>query len=655
MPSELRRGRPVRFWRCAALGVFAMLLLAPAASRAQSSRSLRARLEALRSEAPAPLPEGALLSIEHTIDVAERIEGRFPERTPEWRRLASTYLDRAEEGVDPFSEARGKIVERGYRSTLSPVLQGYAVYIPPDYDPSRRYPLYIALHGGSSNGNLFLGVLLGNNMDWLTYDQHLWDEYTARWTPDWIVVAPTGFGQVMWRWMGEQDVLDVLADVERHYPIDADRVVLGGLSNGGVGAYAIGMRHAWRFAAVQAMAGAPSWSQYVGGGLAPEERLEVRRYSGLDLAENTAMTDFRYYHGRTDTGPMRPPYVEEFSRRLARLGLPRNETWLEAGHDILYRVHRHGRVYSELAGVRRDRRPQEVRLVSGDYRAARQHWLEISRLERFPELGRAHARVEGATLRIETEGVQALQLHLRDCPLEGESIRLEFDGALAYEGPLGALGDVLHLRRGAEGWETGFPQDPEGLFKGPGRSGPISDAYYGRMVHVYGTQNEDHTDALRRAAERGARGWPLWAWDLRQEVVADTSVDQALAASAHLVLYGSPGDNAVLERLSASLPIQIEEGAVRVGERRHEGRDVGVRFVYPNPMATDRYVIVQAGTTPEVVALGNKLAEFLPDYIVYDARTVAGAQRRVSGRTRPRAMGWFDSRWRLPTETDATA
>ena len=156
---------------------------------------------------------------------------------------------------------------------MSPTLQGYAVYIPPDYDPSRRYPLYVALHGGSSNGNLFLGVVLGNNMDWETYSQHLYDEYTPRWSPDWIVVAPTGFGQMMWRWMGERDVLDVIDDVRRHYSVDDNRVVLGGLSNGGVGSYAIGARHAWRFAAVHAMAGAPSWIQYLGGRVTATERL----------------------------------------------------------------------------------------------------------------------------------------------------------------------------------------------------------------------------------------------------------------------------------------------------------------------------------------------------------------------------------------------
>ncbi len=47
-------------------------------------------------------------------------------------------------------------------------------------------------------------------MNWREYDLHLWDEYPPRWTPDWIVVAPDGFGQVLWRWMGEADILFVL-------------------------------------------------------------------------------------------------------------------------------------------------------------------------------------------------------------------------------------------------------------------------------------------------------------------------------------------------------------------------------------------------------------------------------------------------------------
>ena len=632
-----------------------VVLVALASVGASAQGSPAERLAALRARADQPVPEGTLLSIEHLLATADRIEGRFEEPAASWRRRALRYLDEVEAGRDPYPAAHGEIVNRGYRSPISTRLQGYAVYVPPDYDPSRTYPLYVALHGGSSNGNLFLGVVLGNNMDWLTYDEHLYDDYVARWTPDWIVVAPTGFGQIMWRWMGEQDVLDVIEDVQRHYAVDPDRVVLGGLSNGGVGAYAIGARHAWRFSTVQAMAGAPSWQQYLGGRgrLRDVERTEIPRYSGLHLARNYGNTTFRYYHGTTDTGPMRPNYVREFTAQLQRLGVEAHERWYEAGHDILYRVHRHGRVYGDLTDPR-NRSPRHVTVVTGDYRASRQHWVDVTRIETFPELATVDATVgEDGVLSITTENTLAFSIDLRDAPL-ADDVVVRIDGANVYDGPRAALGQRAHFvrARGETAWRGGFPDD-EGRHKRPGLSGPITDAYYERMVHVYGTANPEHTDDLRDAATRGARGWPLWSWDLEQEVLADTELTEEIMRSAHVVLYGSPGDNAVLERIAGALPIRVESDAVVVGEERYEGRDVGVRFVYPNPLAPQRYVIVQAGVSPDVVERGNKLPEFVCDYIVYDNRTTPRQQQRVQARARARAQGYFDHRWRLPGADEA--
>ncbi|MDB4976048.1 MAG: hypothetical protein JWN48_4389, partial [Myxococcaceae bacterium] len=249
-------------------------LLAPVSARAQSSVSppdvsaLRGRLERLTPAGTSQgrVSEAVLVSISHLLDVAERIRGKFPAQAVEWQARATRHLEAAERGEDLYLGQRGQIVSRGYRSPISRRVQGYTVYVPPDYTPDKSWPLMIVLHGGSSNGNLFLGVVLGNNMDWKTYDAHLWDTYEPRWSPNFIVAAPDGYGQVLWRWMGEQDVLDVIDDIARNYNVDADRVVLSGLSNGGVGAYAIGSRQAYRFSVVQAMAGAPSWMQYAGQG-----------------------------------------------------------------------------------------------------------------------------------------------------------------------------------------------------------------------------------------------------------------------------------------------------------------------------------------------------------------------------------------------------
>jgi hypothetical protein len=175
------------------------------------------------------------------------------------------------------------------------------------------------------------------------------------------------------------------------------------------------------------------------------------------------------------------------------------------------------------------------------------------------------------------------------------------------------------------------------------------------MVHVYGTQRPEHTSALERAARKGSGGWPLWLWDFDQRVVADTDVDDDLLRSAHLVLYGTPGSNAVLERIWKQLPITVDEEGVVVGDARHGDAGVGVRFVYPNPLAPDRYVIVQAGTTTESVHRGHNLPDFLPDFVVYDGKTTRTRSRLTFGSNRPLQLGYFDARWRLADDASTPA
>ncbi|MDD9944241.1 MAG: extensin family protein [Myxococcales bacterium] len=617
-------------------------------SAAPSPVSPRARLAQLRA-APGNLPEGVFTSIEYTLDVAERIQGRYAPQAKLHRTRALEYLAQVETGKDPFATAAGQILMRGYRSPISKTIQGYGIYLPPNYDPERAYPLLIMMHGGSANGNLFLGVVLGNNMNWKTYREHLWDAYKPRWKPDWIVVSPDGFGQIMWRWMGEQDVFDVLADVEKHHRVDPDRIVLGGLSNGGVGAYNIGMRHAWRFAAVTAIAGAPSWVQYAGGRADPLQASSLLPLSGMSLAENAFNTDFRYYHGRTDTGPMKPRFVEAFGQHIRDLNVPFKEKWYDAGHDLLYLVHRHGRIYEELEPLRRNPRPKEVRLATGDYRAARQHWLEVTRLASPPQLARLRGSVEEGRLRIETDhATQAFAIHVDDVPFEKPRVAIEVDGKQVFEGERRSLGDRFHLIRRPDGFAPGFP-DAAVLDKRPGRSGPLTDSYYGATVHVYGTQKASDERALRRAAERGARGWPLWLWGFSQEVVADREVTDTLLANHHVVLYATPGANSVFERIRDRLPIQIDRDGVRLGTQTFRSPGVGTRFIYPNPLAPERYVTIQAAPSAEAVQAGHRLPDFLPDYVVYDRASTHSRPRLLfPPRKGPPALGYFDRYWRLP-------
>ena len=96
---------------------------------------------------------------------------------------------------------------------------GFSLYVPEDYDAGRAYPLVMALHGGSGNGGAFL-------WSWLR---------TAR-TRSAILVAPTALGSTWSLRDPEQDSANIeaiLGHVRERWNVDASRLLLTGMSDGG--------------------------------------------------------------------------------------------------------------------------------------------------------------------------------------------------------------------------------------------------------------------------------------------------------------------------------------------------------------------------------------------------------------------------------------
>jgi phospholipase/carboxylesterase len=104
---------------------------------------------------------------------------------------------------------------------------GYSLYVPEFYTPDRAWPLVMALHGGSGNGRNFL-------WSWLR---------DAR-SHGAILVAPTATGPT-WALMGDDtdtpNFIRILEAVKSRWNIDASRMLLTGMSDGGTFCYVTGL------------------------------------------------------------------------------------------------------------------------------------------------------------------------------------------------------------------------------------------------------------------------------------------------------------------------------------------------------------------------------------------------------------------------------
>ena len=117
----------------------------------------------------------------------------------------------------------------------------YFVQIPPEYDPSRRYPCIVTLHGG--------GTTPQDQIDWWAGP---WDaEKTIRagqaTRRGYFVIAPLWAkpNQTKYEYSLREHaaVLGALRDACRRFSIDTDRVFLSGHSMGGDAAWDIGLAH----------------------------------------------------------------------------------------------------------------------------------------------------------------------------------------------------------------------------------------------------------------------------------------------------------------------------------------------------------------------------------------------------------------------------
>jgi len=112
----------------------------------------------------------------------------------------------------------------------------YALYVPSSYDPEQSYPLILCLHGGGFTGESYL------------------DRWVSRLEDRYILACPTISMGAWWTRFGEDLTLAILRAVQAEYHVDPDRIFLTGMSNGGVGAWIIGMHHADLFAGIAPMA-----------------------------------------------------------------------------------------------------------------------------------------------------------------------------------------------------------------------------------------------------------------------------------------------------------------------------------------------------------------------------------------------------------------
>ncbi len=137
-----------------------------------------------------------------------------------------------------------------------------------------------------------------------------------------------------------------------------------------------------------------------------------------------------------------------------------------------------------------------------------------------------------------------------------------------------------------------------------------------------------------------------WRKHFRGDVTAvlDSELTDQQVADSHLVLFGDAKSNQVINRIVADLPLKWSDDSIAVGQAKVQRKGHVPLLIYPNPLNTNRYVVLNSGFTfREYDYLNNaRQTPKLPDWALVDVRE--GATYQAPGIVK--AAGFFDESWK---------
>lgn len=558
----------------------------------------------------------------------------------------STGLERAEalkSGNRPWSDTTGSTI-RGYVSRVDGSAQPYALSLPDGItsaEPGHRFPLHVKLHGrgGTRNEVRF-------------FQEH--HERKPQDGQDWIQLDVFGRTDNAYRWSGETDVFEAIADVKRRYRIDNRRITLWGFSMGGAGAWHLGLHHPSLWSSVGPGAGFVDFYDYQKQTkqLPSHQHQTLHIYDAIDYALNMFNVPVCTYGGELDAQLVAST---KMIKRGKELGV---DAKLLIGPGMGHKFHPDS--YKDFmtfhvarSNEGRPRFPgrKQIRFVTWTLKYNRCEWLTIEEMIRPYEETLAEGGVDDdGILRLTTKNIAALRI-ARDM-----ADRIEIDGSSfpLRSAAEGLLPDV-YFEQSADGWSLLEYDDSIAFSENPGRhkrhdlQGPIDDAFMDSFICVTGTsdpwsqQHQASADAVldlfRREHDKWLRG--------RVPVIRDTELTDDHIADSNLILFGDPGSNPVIARVLDQLPVRWTKDAFEVNGQAYDAKTHVLSMIYPNPLNPRRYIVLNSGMTmheKDFRASNSWLFPKLGDIAVQKVTLKENGTRETS-------TVWaaiFDSNWQLP-------
>jgi len=228
--------------------------------------------------------------------------------------------------------------------------------------------------------------------------------------------------------------------------------------------------------------------------------------------------------------------------------------------------------------------PQRVLYSIESLHNPKAYWVSIDGRKDENFVGTIDASVDGQTIIVRTNNVDAYSLDIIQAPIDSnKSVEIVENGH-----SLGFATDQIFTKRAEKYIDATY-------IKNQYHHGPIWDAFTEPYVVVWGTCSKDKefSKTSEETALLLANGGPC---------IADINMQEELLNEYNLILVGTKESNSWLSKIYKDLPVQIKEGRIATNGKCWEGNDMGFILIYPNSLNLKRYIVVFSATSSLAMA-----------------------------------------------------
>jgi len=581
-------------------------------------------------------------AVRWAIEYKEIYDGKGAKPATNVKKVLKAGLERAKamkDGQTPWTTQTGAVV-RGYKSKIDGSVQPYWLILPTDYDftGKTKHRLDFWWHGRGetlseanfmANSPGFGGIIP---------------------VPGEIILHPYGRYCNANKFAGEVDTFECLDHAKKHYRIDESRLVARGFSMGGAACWQYGTHFPTLWAACAPGAGFSETPEFLK--VFQNEKVEPtwyekklwHMYNASDYAQNIFDLPTVAYSGEVDS---QKQAADVMAREMKKVGLDLvHIIGPKTGHS--YEKNAKVEVNKLIDAIVEKGKPEmwdrkEIKFVTYTLRYNQCGRIRVTGLEKHWTRAEVSGTFADGKCTLTTKGITGLSL----AQPKGMGTEITIDGTkISAPGVQMQTSTVLLVKDRNGKWGNPVLYWDKAS-KEPGLQGPIDDAFMEAFVMVKPSGKPMNAKVGEWADKEMKHAVTHWRKQFRGDapVKADTEITDADIKDNNLILWGDPSSNAVLAKIANQLPIKWSDKGVTVGDHTYEpGTHVPV-LIYPNPLNSKKYVVINSGFTfREYDYLNNaRQVPKLPDYAVVDITTPPNS--RYPGKIVQ--AGFFGEKWEL--------